>query len=103
MAPVRPSARWRWVAFGYARPPLSISDDGIIIISDEDEDGTWVRLFTGLAPAGFPTEDLARETLRVFGRYWIREGDFERYEIRKMIIFHPRSMRPQHVSELVVL
>ena len=84
MAPVRPSARWRWVAFGYAR-------------------GEWNRLFESISAGGFPTEDLAREALSVFGPYWIREGTFERYEIRKLIMFHPRSMRPQHVSELVVL
>ena len=101
MAPVRPSARWRWVAFGYETPRPSMSDDGIIIISDED--GKWIRLFTGFAAAGFPTEDLAREALSVFGPYWIRAGSFERYEIRKLIMFHPRSMRPQHVSDLVVL
>ena len=68
-----------------------------------DEDGTWIKLFTAIAPAGFPTAVLAREFISVFGPHWIQEGDFERFKIRKVIMFHPRSTRPQRVSDLVVL
>ena len=92
MAPVLPSARWRWVVFGY----------------DEhcgNDNGYWNRLFESISPGGFPTEDIAQECLSVFAPLYAIGGDFTRYEIRRMIVFHPLAMRGRchGVSSLVVV